>query len=65
MGDTKKETDRWIDKDSSVLYCISSNDDRDSETDPRRFEIEEHSLPSSTKPCLKNPQGVKMLNSNK
>jgi len=29
VGDTNKETDRWIDKDSRVLDCISSSDDRE------------------------------------
>ena len=37
VGDAKKDTDGWIDKDSRVLYCISINEDRDIEMDPKRF----------------------------
>lgn len=34
-----KETGRWTDKDSGVLYCISSNNDRDIEKVVNRFLI--------------------------
>lgn len=39
VGDTKKETDWWIDKYSRVLCCITSNDKKVL----RRFEIKQHS----------------------
>ena len=57
----QRQRQSWIDKDGGVLYCISSNVDRDIEKILQRFQIKEDGLPSNTKLYMKK-HGIKVLN---